>query len=119
MSSLHGRRRESPRLSGQRFSERKLYTGKMRTEQLLAALETLAEQLEIPVSYATLATEEFPGRGGLCVIHGERRNIIERALSVREKARLLAAGLAQFELRNVFLLPAVREVIEQERLSQD
>jgi len=85
---------------------------------LLIALESLAEQLRIPVTYATLATEELPGRGGLCVIHGERRVIIERTLSTREKARLLAAGLAQFDLEDVFLLPAVREAIDRAKLAQ-
>lgn len=91
----------------------------MRDELLLAALETLTEQLRIPVTYATLATDELPGRGGLCVLHGERRIIIERTLSTREKARLLAAGLAQFDLEDVFLLPAVRQAIEVAKPSRD
>jgi hypothetical protein len=85
----------------------------MRDEDLLVTLEELAEQLQIPVTYAALATEELPGRGGMCVIHGERRIIIERSLTTREKARLLAAGLAQFDFEDVFLLPAVREAIER------
>jgi hypothetical protein len=85
----------------------------MQNEGLLTALEGLAEQLQIPVTYASLATEELPGRGGLCVIHGERRIIIERTLTIREKARLLATGLAQFDFEDVFLLPAVREAIER------
>ena len=80
---------------------------------LLQALEGLAEQLKIPVSYAAMATEELPGRGGLCVLHGERRIIIERTLSTRERARLLAAGLAQFDFEDIYLLPAVREAIER------
>jgi hypothetical protein len=84
---------------------------------LLQALEGLAEQLKIPVTYTRLATEELPGRGGLCVLHGERRIIIERTLSIREKARLLAAGLSQFHFEDVFLLPAVREAIELARSS--
>jgi hypothetical protein len=87
----------------------------MQDEGLLTALEGLAEQLQIPVTYAALATEELPGRGGMCVIHGERRIIIERSLTTREKARLLAAGLAQFDFEDVFLLPAVRDAIERAR----
>ena len=91
----------------------------MRDELLLAALEVLTEQLRIPVTYATLATDELPGRGGLCVLHGERRIIIERTLSPREKVRLLAAGLAQFDLEDVFLLPAVREAIDVAKPTQN
>jgi hypothetical protein len=89
----------------------------MRDALLLVALEALAEQLRIPVTYVTLATDELPGRGGLCVLHGERRVIIERTLGTREKARLLAVGLAQFDFEDVFLLPAVRQAIEEARAS--
>jgi hypothetical protein len=87
----------------------------MLDQGLLTALESLAEQLKIPVSYAAMATEELPGRGGLCVLRGERRIIIERALPTRKKAHLLAAGLAQFDLEDIYLLPAVREAIERAR----
>jgi hypothetical protein len=85
----------------------------MQDEGFLTALEGLAEQLQIPVTYAPLATEELPGRGGMCVVHGERRIIIERSLEPREKACLLAAGLAHFDFEDVFLLPAVREALER------
>jgi hypothetical protein len=84
----------------------------MLDRELLSKLEALAEQLEIPVRYANLATEELAGRGGLCVLRGERQIIIERTLGSQDKARLLATGLAQFELEGVFLLPAVRQAIE-------
>ncbi len=84
----------------------------MLDRELLSKLEALAEQLEIPVRYANLATEELAGRGGLCVLRGERQIIIERTLGVRDKARLLATGLTQFDLEGVFLLPAVRQAIE-------
>jgi len=87
----------------------------MQDEALLRMLEELAEQLQIPVTYAALATEELPGRGGMCVFRGERRIIIERSLGTREKARLLAEGLAEFDFDDVFLLPAVREAIERAR----
>jgi hypothetical protein len=87
----------------------------MHVEELLSRLEGLAEQLEIPVRYASLATEELPGRGGLCVLRGQRRIIIERTLGCREKTRLLARGLAQFDLEGVFVLPAVRQAIEDAR----
>jgi hypothetical protein len=86
--------------------------GAMLDRELLSKLEALAEQLEIPVRYAGLATEELAGRGGLCVLRGARQIIIERTLDCRDKARLLATGLTQFDLEGVFLLPAVRQAIE-------
>jgi hypothetical protein len=89
----------------------------MQEEGLLTALEGLAEQLQIPVTYAALATEDLAGRGGLCIVHGERRIIIEQTLTSREKARLLAGGLAHLDFEGVFLLPVVREAIERARSS--
>jgi hypothetical protein len=88
-------------------------------EELLSRLEGVAAHLNIPVRYADLATEELPGRGGLCVLRGQRRIIIERTLGCREKARLLATGLAHFDLEGVFLLPAVREAIEAAKAGGD
>jgi hypothetical protein len=89
----------------------------MHNHGLLSLLEGLAGQLQIPVGYVDLATEELPGRGGLCVLRGERRIIIERTLDTREKARLLAAGLAQFDLEGIYLLPAVRQALEEAKRS--
>jgi hypothetical protein len=91
----------------------------MHAEELLSRLEGVAAQLDIPVRYASLATEELPGRGGLCVLRGQRRIIIERTLGCREKARLLATGLAHFDLEGVFLLPVVREAIEAAKAGGD
>lgn len=88
-------------------------------EELLSRLEGVAAHLNIPVRYASLATEELPGRGGLCVLRGQRRIIIERTLGCREKAHLLATGLAHFDLEGVFLLPAVREAIEAAKAGGD
>jgi hypothetical protein len=89
----------------------------MDAETLLGLLERVAERLDVPVGYAALATEELPGRGGLCIVRGERRLIIERSLTAREKVRLLAASLGEFELDGLFLPPAVREAIENARSS--
>ena len=88
----------------------------MQAEELLSRLEGLAEQLQIPVRYASLATEELAGHGGLCILRGERRIIIERTLGCREKACLLAEGLGQFDLEGMYLLPAVRQAIEASRV---
>ncbi len=87
----------------------------MQDEALLSALEAVAELLRIPVSYAAISTDDLAGTGGVCVFRGERRIIIEQSLSNRQKIRLLAFGLAQFDLENIFLLPAVRQAIEANR----
>lgn len=84
----------------------------MDERHLLTLLERLADALAIPVSYADLTTEELSGRGGLCVLRGERRIILERSLRPRRQAELLAEGLAGFDLEGTYLVPAVREALE-------
>jgi hypothetical protein len=83
----------------------------MEDARLLSMLEGLADRLGVPVTYAPLATEEFGAQGGTCVIRGRREIILERTLSIRQKARLLAEALAQTDLESVFLLPAVRDAL--------
>ena len=90
----------------------------MQDEELLSRLEELADQLQIPVRYANLATEELAGHGGLCIFRGERRIIIERTLGCREKVRLLAEGLGQFDVEEIYLLPAVRQAIEASKVER-
>jgi len=82
---------------------------------LVHLLERAAESLGVPVAYAALATEELPGRGGGCLVHGKPRIIVERSLDVREKARLLALALSRAEIETRYLPPAVRAAIEAAR----
>jgi hypothetical protein len=82
---------------------------------LVRLLERAAGSLGIPVTYEDLATEELAGRGGSCVVYGERRIIVERSLGSREKARLLALALSRMEVETLYLPPAVRTAIEAAR----
>jgi len=94
-----------------------LRQGRLSGDTLIDLLEQCANRLGIPVRYAALATEELAGRGGLCVFKGEPLIVIERSLSQTEKARLLAAGLAHFDLEDVYMPPAVREAIDAAKRS--
>ena len=79
----------------------------MTDEILLQELETLAERLDIVISRVDL--EGRPG--GLCVIKGERRFILDRHLSPREQVWVLCKAFARLPLDDVFLKPAVRDAI--------
>ena len=94
-----------------------LHEGRLPGDTLIYLLEECADRLGIPVRYAALATEELAGRGGLCVFKGEPLIVIERSLSQAEKTHLLAAGLAHFDLEDVYMPPAVREAIDAARRS--
>ena len=80
----------------------------MTDEMLLQELEGLAEQLDIALNRVDLK-----GRpGGLCVIKGERRFILDRTLDVKSQVEVLSKAFAKLPLDDVFLKPAVRDIID-------
>lgn len=89
----------------------------MNAETALQELETLAEKLQVDVSYDQFTGEGNSG-GGLCRIKGRWRVIIERRACASEKVSLLARCLAQFDMDSHFVSPAVRQLIEQHRSSE-
>ncbi len=82
----------------------------MTDEILLQELESLAERLDIVISRVDL--EGRPG--GLCVVKGERRFILDRHLWPREQVEVLCKAFSRLPLDDVFLKPAVRDAIENQ-----
>ena len=80
----------------------------MTDEMILQELEGLAEHLDIALNRVDL--EGRPG--GLCVIKGERRFILDRTLDVKSQVEVLSKAFAKFPLDDVFLKPAVRNIID-------
>ena len=82
----------------------------MTDEILLQELEALAERLEI-----NLNRVDLEGRpGGLCVIKGERRFILDRTLDVKAQVEVLSKAFGKLPLDDVFLKPAVRDAIDNQ-----
>lgn len=83
----------------------------MTDTQLLQEFEALAERLDIPVTYANLEG----GDGGLCVVKGKRRFILNRGPDVRTHVEIFARNFARLSLDDVYIRPIVRERIEAVR----
>lgn len=80
----------------------------MTDEMLLQELEGLAEKLEININRVDL-----DGRpGGLCVIKGKRRFILDRTLDVKSQVQVLTKAFGKLPLDGFFLKPAVRDAID-------
>lgn len=77
---------------------------------LLQEFETLAERLSITVRYADLERE-----GGLCRYHDGYHLIINKRLNPQGRIAVFARALVQFPLDAVFVIPAIREVLETYR----
>lgn len=85
----------------------------MKPEQIYQELKELAEKLGIPVSEQNFRATGVKAKSGLCKVKGKRLFIMDKHKSVSKKIRILAAQLAKMPHEDVFIVPAVRELLEK------
>jgi hypothetical protein len=83
----------------------------MEPEKTYQYLEDLAEQLGISVQYDDFSDPEVPPTSGLCKVRGHRLYIMDRSKSLSEKIRLLSQCLSCMDLDGIYVLPAIRELL--------
>jgi predicted transcriptional regulator len=84
----------------------------MDEEILLNQLEVLAEKLGIVVRDENINVEESSSTGGLCRIEGKYVVILNSRETVKEKNQVMIKALRQFDLSDICLKPAIRELLE-------
>jgi len=77
--------------------------------QLLADLEALCSNLNIELRY-----EKGDFEGGFCRIEDNQVIIINKALTDHRKIGVLARELGTLDLENVYIVPALRQIIDQQ-----
>ena len=85
----------------------------MKSEQLYNSLKELAEKIGITVSEQSFKNTGIFVRSGLCRVKEQQMFIMSKHESIRSKVEILAECLATFPLDDVFVVPAVREVLDQ------
>ncbi len=85
---------------------------------VLQQLEELAERLGVKVLYERLDQEEVVVRSGTCTLRGQLLAIIDHQLPMADRIRVLADCLARFDLSTIYLVPAVRELIETRQVAR-
>ena len=80
--------------------------------QLLESLEDVATKIGIEVRYDILAAGPVHITSGACRMRDKNLVVVDRRLPVQEKLAALAKELAEFNLDEVYLTPAVREYVE-------
>ena len=80
----------------------------MTDSQLLQEFEALAHRLNIPISREDL----MGGSGGLCIVRGEQRIILDYRLDVPTQVEILSLAFSQMPLDDVFIKPSIRERID-------
>jgi hypothetical protein len=81
----------------------------MTIDQLVKELELLASGSGIQLRY-----EKGDFEGGFCVLKNDRLIIINKRLPPQKRASVLAQGIAEIGIDEVYLKPIVREYIEDE-----
>ena len=82
----------------------------MKADKLLEELTSLATSLDYNVR-----REQGTFRGGACLVHEQRLIIINRSMPVEAACVILARAMCSLVPDDIFLKPAVREIIEREK----
>ena len=87
----------------------------MKPEQIYQDLKDLAEKLGIQVSEQNFRTTGIAVKSGLCKVKGQPMLFVDKHKSIRKKIGILTSHLAQIPHENVFVVPAIRELLEKEQ----
>jgi hypothetical protein len=85
----------------------------MKPDQLYQELKDLAERMQITVSEQNLKTSGIKVQSGFCSVKGQNLFIMDKHKSVYRKIRILAAQLATIPHEDLYIIPAVRELLEK------
>jgi hypothetical protein len=87
----------------------------MKPENIYQELKDLAEKLEITVSEQNLRTSGLKVKSGLCTVKGKSLFIMDKHKALKKKIDILASQLAQIPHDDVFIVPAIRELLDKFR----
>jgi len=85
----------------------------MKPDQLYQELIDLAERMQITVSEQNLKTVGIKVRSGLCIVKGQKLFIMDKHKSLHKRTKILAAQLALIPHEDMYIIPAVRELLEK------
>ena len=80
---------------------------------MYAALKELAEKLNIIVTEKNLSNVGLKVKSGLCRVEERSLFIMDKHKPVREKINILAKSISNLPLEHVYIMPAIREVLEK------
>ncbi|MFC1882584.1 hypothetical protein ACFL2S_13955 [Thermodesulfobacteriota bacterium] len=85
----------------------------MKPEQIYQELKDLAENLAVTVSEQNLRTAGIKVKSGLCTVKGKNVFIMDKHKSIHKKIKILAAQLANMPTEDIYLIPAIREMLNK------
>ena len=85
----------------------------MKPDQLYQELKDLAERMQVTVSEQNLKTSGIKVQSGLCCVKGQNLFVMDKHKSVHKKIGILATQLATIPHEDLYIIPAVRELLEK------
>ncbi len=82
-------------------------------DEQLKQIEEVAESLGIKVRYEKIQKESVFFPGGYCKVKGQDMIIINSKATLDDKVEIIARALNLFDLSQIYVLPAVRELIDK------
>ena len=79
----------------------------------LDQLEALARSLGIEVRHERIPQDDVAIAGGLCRLKGKNVIVLDARAAARDRVRTLVQALKPFDLSNVYIRPALRELLEK------
>ena len=83
----------------------------MKPEQLYQELKDVAEKLGVTVLEQSFRSTGIPVKSGFCIIKGKMHCIIDRNITLAKKTRVLASSLSHLPHENLYVVPAVRDLM--------
>jgi len=83
----------------------------MKPEQIYQDLKDLSEKLGVTVSEENFRRTAVKAKSGLCRVKGKDIFIMDKQKSIQYKIESLASCLSKMPHEDVFVVPAVRELL--------
>ncbi len=87
----------------------------MKPEHVYQELKDLAERLDITVSEQNLRKTGIHINSGLCRVKGKQLFIMDKHENIHNKIEILAACLGDMPTEDIYMVPAIREIIHQKQ----
>ncbi len=84
----------------------------MKPEQIYQHLKEIAEKLNIELSEENLKKSGLRVQSGFCRIKDRDKFIMDKHLSIHDKNSILAAFISEIAHDDIYIVPAVREYIQ-------
>jgi hypothetical protein len=91
----------------------------VKPEQIYQELKDLAEKLGITVSEQSFRNTGIKVASGLCRVKGQELLIMDKHKSIHKKIQIMASHLARVPHENVFIVPAIRDLLDKQSVVTD